>query len=78
MRMIALDLSLDLPFYELEEAREAWEAASRSGAALYTYKTSGRDNWLDRGASVIDALGLVVLPSGLPNQIAMPPDPMCN
>jgi hypothetical protein len=67
-------LGLETELFELEDHRVAHDVAQRSGGCVYTYKTSGRSNWLDRGASPVDSLGLVVLPAGLPQTIQMPDD----
>uniref|UniRef100_A0A7C4CCD0 Uncharacterized protein n=1 Tax=candidate division WOR-3 bacterium TaxID=2052148 RepID=A0A7C4CCD0_UNCW3 len=69
-------LSIDVParFYQLEEHARAQRLAERTGRAVYTWKTTGRANWLERQFSNVDALGLVLLPSGLPETIAMPDD----
>ena len=41
---------------------------------LYTWKTVGRANWLERGISNVDAAGIVALPNSLPDRIEMPND----
>ena len=58
--------SFDVDFYQLE--------ASRTGGRLYTWKTIGLSNWLERNLSVADVAGLIVLPDGLPETIDMPDD----
>lgn len=72
---VALGMYLDTRLYDLTEHREAFDVAYQSGGTIYTWKTVGRENWLDHGASILDALGLVVLTRGLPQQIDMPDDP---
>lgn len=44
-------------------------------AEVFSWKTIGRENWLDRGTSLSDVLGLVVLPPGLSDSLEMPDDP---
>ena len=41
---------------------------------LYCWKTTGNENWLERGLSVADVLGIVALPQGLPDIIDLPND----
>jgi hypothetical protein len=41
---------------------------------VYSWKTEGRYNWLERGFSVVDVLGLTILPDGLSNKIDLPDD----
>lgn len=70
-----LTLYLEKKVFMLEEAERAGRAAERADGAVYSWKTSGRANWLERGFSRADVLGLVVLPRGLPPVIDMPDDP---
>lgn len=74
MIQVALEPVLTTELYQLEEWRDARLNARVSGRAVYTWKTSGRANWLERGYSNVDALGLVLVPSGLPPTIDMPDD----
>ena len=60
--------------YRLEEADEAERVARQSNTEIYCWKTTGRANWLERGLSIVDVLGLVLMPKGLPNVIDMPDD----
>ena len=70
----ALGVLLDGSLYQLEEAREAYTEAAARGGAVYSWKTTGRWNWLERGGSIVDVLALTVLPEGLPEIIDMPDD----
>ncbi|MDQ3685872.1 MAG: hypothetical protein M3430_09750 [Acidobacteriota bacterium] len=70
----SLCLNFDLEVFNTDEVNEAQQAASESGGVLYCWKTSGTSNWLEKGLSLSDVLGVVVLPQGLPNQIDMPDD----
>jgi len=69
-------LTIDIPacFFQLEEHARARRLAARAGRVVYSWKTTGRANWLERGLSCVDCLGLVILPTGLPDEIAMPDD----
>jgi hypothetical protein len=71
---MTLEMQLDVTLFQLEEAEEAESLAERSGSVVYCWKTTGRWNWLERGFSCVDVLGLVVLPAGLPSTIDMPDD----
>jgi hypothetical protein len=41
---------------------------------MYSWKTEGRSNWLEKGFSVVDVLGFTILLDGLPNEIDLPDD----
>jgi hypothetical protein len=71
---LALEMLVDVTLFQLEEAEEAESLAERSGSVVYCWKTTGRWNWLERGFSRVDVLGLVLLPAGLPDTIDMPDD----
>lgn len=71
---IKLNLELRTVFYQIEDARHAEQLAKETSQTIYCWKTSGRSNWLERGSSVSDVLGLVLLPRGLPDQIEMADD----
>ena len=66
-----MHLELDVELFELEEIEQAESLAAREHGVIYTWKTIGRSNWLEHGPSIVDALGLVVLPVGLPETIDM-------
>ena len=72
---LSLLLQFDLEFYETEEIMLAQQFARKLNRTLYSWKTIGRSNWLERGLSIADVLGIVVLPLGLPEYIEMPDDP---
>ena len=67
-------LGIETEFYQLEDFSEALENARASGGTVYMWKTTGRSNWLEKRLSCVDALGLVVLPTGLPDFMEMPDD----
>lgn len=70
----SLYLKFDLELFDIEELSEAQHLATQSNGALYCWKTTCSSNWLERGISKIDVLGIVVLPKGLPHYIEMPND----
>ncbi len=72
---ISLLINLDLDLFELEEVAKAAATARQANGDLYSWKTSCRSNWLERGLSICDVLGIVVLPKGLPDVIDLPDDP---
>jgi len=72
---LELDLEIPVTLYELEEFKAVEHLAKRSGEQVYCWKTTGRWNWLEKGWSIADVVGMVVLPKGLPDVIDMPDDP---
>ncbi len=72
---LSLLIDLDTHFFERDEVEEAESLAQSTNGAIYSWKTVGRSNWLEGGYSCIDVLGIVVLPSSLPEYIDMPDDP---
>ena len=66
---------IETEFFELEEAYEAEQLTQRTHSQVYSWKTVGRSNWLERGLSISDVLGLVVLSIDLPDSLDMPDDP---
>lgn len=74
---MALQLILeDLEFFELSDAVKAEAYAESVNGEIYTWKTTGRWNWLEHGFSIADVAGLVVIPRRLPDYIDMPDDPV--
>lgn len=71
---VNLSLELELELFQLEETEPAGRQAQELNAQMYVWKTSGRENWLERGFSITDVLGIVILPHGLPDVIDMPDD----
>ena len=68
---VNLELSMDTDWFDTSEAAKAEELAEITGGRVYTWKTIGKHNWLERGFHIIDALGLVVLPQIFPDEIKM-------
>ena len=71
---ITFHLQLPLHLYQLEEAGKAESQAKKADGKVYTWKTSGNHNWLEKGISNTDTLGLVVVPNHLPDTIDLPDD----
>ncbi len=71
---ISLDDTLEFEFFELEDVKNAEQFAESIGGAVYSWKTNGYSNWLEKRLSVADVLGLAVLPKGLPDWIDLPDD----
>ena len=68
---VSLYLKFDLSVFNTDEVDDARQLAARTDGELYCWKTAGVSNWLDKGLSIADVLGIVVLPRGLPEQIDM-------
>ncbi len=71
---LTFDLRMPLRLYQLAEIAEAQATLRKTKGQGYTWKASGQNNWLEKGFSLSDALGLVVLPKGLPELIELPDD----
>lgn len=69
-----LYIGFDFDVFNTEEVEDARKMAAKSAGSLYCWKTSGNSNWLEKGLSMTDVFGIVVLPQGLPKQIDMPDD----
>jgi hypothetical protein len=65
----------DVEFFDTLDAEKAEDLAKRTDGEVYSWKTIGRSNWLERGYRRVDVLGLVVLPGRLPDSIDMSDDP---
>ena len=72
---ITLELLVDVDFFEIEDARAAEACAEETGGRVYSWKTTGKHNWLESGYSIVDVAGLVVMPSILSGRITMADDP---
>ena len=72
---ITFDLLLPLKLYQIEELGRVKERLNQTGGCVYTWKTTGRSNWFERGLSIVDSLGVVILPEGIPAVIELPDDP---
>jgi hypothetical protein len=77
MRFTLLE-GIETDLCDLTEVAQAKQIAKHIGREVYCWKTIGRSNWLERGLSISDVLGLVVLPEDLPELIELPDDPLTD
>jgi hypothetical protein len=71
---VSLDGTFEFEFFEIEELKSAEQYAEKINGLVYSWKTIGYSNWLEKGLSVTDVLGLAVLPSDSPDWIDLPDD----
>ncbi|MEP6894078.1 MAG: hypothetical protein ABI986_00590 [Chloroflexota bacterium] len=71
---VNLDNKFEFEFFQIEELKNAEQFAEEINGSIYSWKTTGLSNWLERGVSIVDVLGITVLPSGLPDSIDLPDD----
>ncbi len=71
---VSFDNNISFKVFDLELAPQLLVQATRTGQAVYTLKTEGRSNWLERGIHIVDELGLVLLPANSPDMIDLPDD----
>lgn len=67
----------DFPEFELfdiENAQAIEKMARENNKTVYSFKTSGGQNWLEKGFTLVDVLGLTVLSNDLPDVINLPDD----
>ncbi len=69
--LVSLTMNLGVELFDLAETIQAESIAKATNGQIYCWKTIGKSNWLERGVSITDVLGLVVLPQGLPDVIEM-------
>jgi hypothetical protein len=71
-----VNLGKDFEFecFQIQEARDVERLAEESNSSVYSWKTVGNANWLQKGFTVVDVLGLTILPKGLPDLIDLPDD----
>ena len=69
-------LRLELPsrVFDTDQDDQAEDLARRSDSVVYTWKTAAGRNWLEQGLHRSDALGLTLLPPGLPREIDLADD----
>ena len=60
--------------FHTTQPQEAQEYVDKNGGNIYTWKSIGRENWLEKGFSRSDTLVFVVLPDLLQDNIQMPDD----
>lgn len=63
-----------MKWYYLEQWREVLAIANSSNREVYTWKSIGVENWLEKGLSISDVLCLVILNKELPDYIDLPDD----
>jgi hypothetical protein len=68
---MTLELLVEATFFQTEQAEKAEASAQQTGGKVYSWKTTGRHNWLEEGYSRVDVLGLVVIPTVLPDTVRM-------
>ena len=71
---ITLELLASALFFETEDAEDAEAWAEETGGKVYSWKTTGKHNWLESGYSRVDVAGLAVIPPLLPDTIKMTDD----
>ncbi len=70
----AVQFSLEWHKLLFDLAGDAQSVAERTNRVVYTWQCSGVQNWLRRGASIVDALCYTVLPLEAPESIRLPDD----
>ncbi|MEW6240019.1 MAG: hypothetical protein AB1564_04350 [Chloroflexota bacterium] len=71
---VNLGEGLEFECFDVEEAKQVERIAEETNGVVYTWKTEGQFNWFQKGFTVVDTLGLAVLPKGLPDWIDLPDD----
>ena len=71
---VSLEENLEYEFFQTEELKSAEQYAKEINGSIYSWKTTGKSNWLEKNLSVVDVLGLAVLPKNLPDWINLPDD----
>ncbi|MEP7137716.1 MAG: hypothetical protein ABI904_22550 [Chloroflexota bacterium] len=71
---VSLDGTFELDFFEIEELESAEQYAKETEGSIYSWKTTGNSNWLEKRLSIVDVLGLAILPKNLPEWIDLPDD----
>ena len=64
----------DVDVFDTLDFEKAGEVAGRTNGRVYSWKTVGKSNWLERGYRQVDTLAFVVLPSEFPESIELPDD----
>lgn len=65
---------IEFECFGTENAHDVENLAQESDGVVYSWKTEGRYNWLEKGFSIVNVLGLTILPNGLPDIIDLPDD----
>jgi len=72
---ITLDLIINFELFDITERAKAEALAIATTGNIYSWQTACNANWLEKGIHIVNVLGVVVLPKGLPDTIDMPDDP---
>ena len=71
---VSLNENFEFEFFQIEELQNAEQYAEEIDGSIYSWKTTGNSNWLEKRLSIADVLGLVVLPKNMPEWIDLPED----
>jgi len=71
---VSLEENFEFEFFQIEELKNAEKYAKETNGSIYSWKTTGKSNWLEKQLSIVDVLGLAVLPRNLPDWIDLPDD----
>ena len=71
---VTLGSQVEFELFQTEDVSIVEELAKEIGAEVYSWKTEEFYNWLEKGYSIVDTLGLVILEKDLPSQIPLPDD----
>lgn len=71
---VRLDKQITFELFQIEEWKMVKRIAEKNNREVYSWKTEGKSNWFEKGFSIVDSLGLVLLAEDLPNQISLPDD----
>lgn len=67
-----LTLVLDsVDMFDTIDFEKADDTAKRLNGTVYSWKTTGKSNWLEKGYRSVDTIGLAILPAVLPESIEM-------
>ncbi len=72
--LINLDQKVSFELYNLEDLYIVKKLAKKNNQLIYTFQTTGRFNWLEKGVHLVDGLGLVLISKNLPSRIELPND----
>lgn len=65
---------IQFEFFELHKIEEAKIYAQKTNGSIYSWKTTGKSNWLEKRLSIVDVIGLAIMPKDLPDWINLPDD----
>lgn len=74
MKMTLSLIVRDMDVFDTLDGAQAEAAAKAVNGTVYSWKTAGRHNWLEKGYRRVDTILFVVLPGMLPDCIRMPDD----